>query len=932
MSQKQITEVNPTSWVSSNRVGFLPWVYKTFSRTKYGEEDPAATVECVGEQGTEQCEAVPKSKNQRFFPHQRIVRDLIQIDSPYRGILLFHSLGTGKTATSIASAEGFTAKHRKVHVMVPASLQQNYREEIRRYANVGKGFKGTWVQVRIDPSSQNETEKTAYRTLQRMHRLGTDHYKTTSGKAWVPYVPEDFPKEYIVGKTPYKELSSTDKAKVEKTIEKIIDTRYNFINYNGLTLDAVNRMSEKDFDRSLVVIDEAHNFIRLIVNNSTIARKLYGYITEARDVKIVLLSGTPIINHPYELGVMLNLLRGPMITYELSILKGSALPNTEEIEEKLRKGGVWKHIDDVRLSSDRTSILINLISPYYVRAEQNGVTRLQRTPAATLTAEIDDTILEKVRKALQPAIKLGKRAKETISSAFPQKKEDFDNLFLDTTDPKNPMIKNTDLFLRRSIGLVSYVRTAGEELFPQINERVIKPIPLTNDSFKIYAEVRDTEIKMDEKRVKKQIARHHGATNIMDQQDPVVYRAFSRMACNFTFPRAIKREFPGDIKRALKREISAADDVDIEEQVEEEVGKIDISKKAKKDYEVHKREIMEALQKNAGLYLTHQKLRTKYSSKMASIIDDIQSSPGKSLVYSQFREIEGIGILRTALLAEGWIEVDIERHGSNYVIQDAKKVLSSAYTGKRFVVFSDDRVKTAMLLNLYNGNFDRLPESLQEQVKGMTYKNLRGELINVLMITASATEGISLKNVRRVLIMEPFWNMVRMDQVIGRAVRAGSHLELPEPERKVDVYVYVATLTEEQLKNDFTLRTKDNSLSSDESILSVAERKNHIISQFLTMMKSAAIDCLVHSHKNKPLENKFQCYSFPINMDDDNFAYIPNIVADENPREMRNVRDKIIKAKAVMVGKKKYVTFGEPAKLYDYVAYKEAGVLIPADV
>jgi superfamily II DNA or RNA helicase len=237
-----------------------------------------------------------------------------------------------------------------------------------------------------------------------------------------------------------------------------------------------------------------------------------------------------------------------------------------------------------------------------------------------------------------------------------------------------------------------------------------------------------------------------------------------------------------------------------------------------------------------------------------------------------------------------------------------------------------------VLLNIFNGQHDRLPLSIQEQLKGLPYKNLYGEIASVMMITAAATEGISLRNVRRVLIMEPFWNMVRMDQVIGRAVRAGSHLELPYEDRTVDVFVYTASLTDKQLENDFTLKTKDDGMSSDESIMAVAERKNRIIEQFLTMIKSSAIDCAIHSNKNKPLENGFRCYAFPINMDKDSFSYIPDIVQDEAPKTMRNMRTRTIKAKVVMVKNKKYIAFGDPPQLYDYVAYKDAGVLIPANL
>ena len=46
-------------------------------------------------------------------------------------------------------------------------------------------------------------------------------------------------------------------------------------------------------------------------------------------------------------------------------------------------------------------------------------------------------------------------------------------------------------------------------------------------------------------------------------------------------------------------------------------------------------------------------------------------------------------------------------------------------------------------------------------------ENKMGNIIKVLMITSSGAEGISLMNVRGVHIMEPYWNRVRIEQVIG---------------------------------------------------------------------------------------------------------------------------------------------------------------------
>ena len=60
-------------------------------------------------------------KDTQLFIHQRVVRDYLNLHTPYRGLLLLHGLGSGKTATSIAIAEGMK-QSKRVFVLTPASL------------------------------------------------------------------------------------------------------------------------------------------------------------------------------------------------------------------------------------------------------------------------------------------------------------------------------------------------------------------------------------------------------------------------------------------------------------------------------------------------------------------------------------------------------------------------------------------------------------------------------------------------------------------------------------------------------------------------------------------------------------------------------------------------------------------------------------------
>ena len=78
------------------------------------------------------CEDIGKDSGKiSLLTHQKIVRDYINLYTPYRGLLLFHGLGSGKTCTSIAIAEGMKSS-KKIYIMTPASLRQNYIDEIKK--------------------------------------------------------------------------------------------------------------------------------------------------------------------------------------------------------------------------------------------------------------------------------------------------------------------------------------------------------------------------------------------------------------------------------------------------------------------------------------------------------------------------------------------------------------------------------------------------------------------------------------------------------------------------------------------------------------------------------------------------------------------------------------------------------------------------------
>jgi hypothetical protein len=137
-------------------------------------------------------------------------------------------------------------------------------------------------------------------------------------------------------------LSSEDQKQLDEQLNEMIRTKYTDINYNGLNMNKLKLLSgdltRNPFDNAVVVIDEAHNFVSRIVNKvkqkktQSISYLLYEYLMSAKNARIVLLSGTPIINYPNEIGILFNILRGYIKSWTFPInVKTSEKVSTDTI-------------------------------------------------------------------------------------------------------------------------------------------------------------------------------------------------------------------------------------------------------------------------------------------------------------------------------------------------------------------------------------------------------------------------------------------------------------------------------------------------------------------------------------------------------------------------------------------------------------------------
>lgn len=911
-----------------------------------------------------------------LLTHQKLVRDYINIYTPYRGILLYHGLGSGKTCSSIAIAEGIKTE-KKVLIMTPASLQSNYRKELMKCGDniYKKNQAWEFIQTKGDPEMINKFSSEFGLTVK---------YINARKGVWVVNKNKE---------ANYNSMDTTNKASIDDQIKQMIENKYEFLNYNGLRMDNLSVLTQQFennyFDNKVVIIDEAHNLISRIVNkikskghlstkcrldqmgkdgdlgdflkedikNKHLSTILYKLLMTAKNAKIILLTGTPIINYPNEIAILFNILRGCIKTYSFKlVINAEEKINNERIIQILNKNKkIKERLDYIEYKSSSTTLLITQNPFSYVNnvndSEEGGVVLSKDD------GDDDEEFIKLIRKTLD-SYKI-KIAPSGISidgyKALPDTLEEFNNYFIGD----NNNVKNEIMLKRRILGLTSFVMDK-EKLMPEYSHTegkdfYIVKLPMSDFQFGIYEEARVQERNIEKNNNKK---KKLGAMTGGIYDDSVsTYRIFSRAFCNFVFPKPyIKRPMPIEkdninektgIETLFKKENLNEDILDAlsaEERVQNIDGKYETDEiKELKDqmvdaidvtYEKRLKDALVDLEKNSDKYLTKEALKT-YSPKFLSILENIQNPDhiGLHLIYSQFRTLEGIGILELVLKENGMQLFDIKRNEKtnkwelNIENENMGKPMFALYTGK------EDTEKKEIIRNIYNSNWSIIPDSLKTQLERISSNNLYGEIIKVLMITASGAEGIDLKNVRYVHITESYWHPVRMEQVIGRAKRICSHNKLPPKLQTVEVFLYLMTFSQEQLNSDksIELRLKDTGktketrsmpLTSDEALYEISTIKENINKNILKSVKESAIDCTLNT-RGKDGE-KLQCFSFGL-PDKKAYSYVPSITSEETDRVAKqNVASVTFKAVEVTINKIKYALNKETNDVYDLQSYKDA--------
>jgi superfamily II DNA or RNA helicase len=641
---------------------FPSWILQNFK--KYYLEEIKRAI------GSDPC-AVAEEK-QTLRKYQEFVSKFMDYRSPYKSVMLYHGLGSGKTATAIATYNALYnfSSLWNVFILIKATLENKpWIEDLNRWLN------------------QDEKIKKEMRS-----NVKFIHYDS-------PFADRDF----------IEAVRSVDASK-----------------------------------KSLFIIDEAHNFINNVYNNVTgqtgrRASSIYDYMVREKkdndETRIILISATPIINNPFELALIFNLLRPGIF------------PNSElKFEEKYVSTGKIKQLNPSAKNMFQRRILG--LASFYI-------------------GETPDLYAKK--RLIQ---------KEVVMSDY---QTDIYNSF----EFIEKQMEIRRMQNRSEEGsFMSYTRQSSNFVFPTINDKINGERRPRPNQFKL-ADIDAAKImegKTDEFK-----------ESIKDMETIKAADLYKRTLEDFIL--STDKFFMKKNAEDIKNKHTIQDDIKI----------------FKEKYNFKYKKFMDEHKNKSSL------LQALYdcSCKMTAILFYGLRSKGPILVYSQFVSAEGLQMFKIYLKQ---VEFNPYGEGENYY---------------QFLEYHGgiDDVKRKKTIEIFN-----------------QIENLDGKLVKYILIAPAGSEGISLRNIRQIHIMEPFWNETRIMQLIGRAIRQCYHKDLPMEERTVDVFRYKSV-------------KKNGEPTVDEKIADLANRKQILIESFLMTVKEAAVDCKLFENHNM-MSGKYQCFQF----------------------------------------------------------------------
>lgn len=346
-----------------------------------------------------------------------------------RGILIYYDMGMGKTRQAMSIAEHYI-KSRPVYILASKTLHNSFIND----------------------------------TIKLLRALDD----TRTDEEIMDYINEKYTFITVNASNMSKQFNKALKRKSNKEDVVLADITAEDILFE----DRLESLSSKDLSGALVIIDEVHNLCNSITNGSKNATLLYNTIMDTKDIKLVFLSGTPIINNPFELVPLFNMLHGYIET------------PTNDTRNPLKKHTLFPEY-----YADFNNYFIDNMS---IKNKDKFMDRLTGLILYYGTYKIKKNLLTDMSIIYAP--------KNTPTQ---------DNKY-------NQIIISTDGF-------------------PDKRKTIIKRIPMSMEQFKAYSATRKLE-KAEESQSSSRAYTEHTALNKNVNKSTSTYRVKSRLMSNFLLP------------------------------------------------------------------------------------------------------------------------------------------------------------------------------------------------------------------------------------------------------------------------------------------------------------------------------------------------------------------------------------------------------------
>ena len=240
---------------------------------------------------------------------QAILPNYISPNTPYKGVILMHGVGSGKTMSAIRIAEQFKDQvkkyNTKIYVLVPGPVtRENFKKEL--LTATGETYLKNKEALNQMTAADIDREKKAavFAALQ--------YYKILSYKTFYKKVLG----ERIVEKKIVEDskIKSTYRKNAEGELER------------ELVVDRITNMNN-----AILIVDEAHN-----ISGNEFGEALKKIIKNSENLRVVLLTATPMINLADEIVDLLNFIR-PL---DDQVQRDKIFTSEKNYEMKLKSDGL----------------------------------------------------------------------------------------------------------------------------------------------------------------------------------------------------------------------------------------------------------------------------------------------------------------------------------------------------------------------------------------------------------------------------------------------------------------------------------------------------------------------------------------------------------------------------------------------------------------